>query len=319
MAAKDYYKILGVSKSAESSEIKKAFRNMAMKYHPDRHKGDKKAEEKFKEVNEAYAVLSDPKKRKQYDMFGAEGFHQRFSQDDIFQNIDLGSIFKEMGFGGGDAFSQFFGSSGQSSGRSPFGQQKGGFGFGSEFDINGFRQGQMNRPTKGTDLEYDLHIALEEAASGEERKVAYKAGNEKNEIKVKIPVGIADGQRLRLAGKGLGDIPGLPKGDLFFNIKIQHHPLYQREGNDLFMEKEIQFSEAALGTSLEVPTISGNKKMKVPSGTQSGTKMRLKGQGMPVFSGKGNGDMYVKLVVMVPKKLSKAQKSLMQDVAKAGM
>ena len=318
MAAKDYYKILGVSKSAESSEIKKAFRNMAMKYHPDRHKGDKRAEEKFKEVNEAYAVLSDPKKRKQYDMFGAEGFHQRFSQDDIFRNIDLGNIFKDMGFGGGDIFSQFSGTRRQGSSRSPFGQQ--GSGFDSKFDFNNrFRQGYMNQPTKGTDLDYELSLSLEEAASGGEKQVVYRGGKEKKEIKVKIPAGIADGQKLRLAGKGLSDIPGLPAGDLFLNIKIQNHPVFKREGNDLFTEKEIKFSEAVLGTYLDIPTMSRNKKMKIPAGTQSNTRMRLKGQGMPVFRGKGNGDLYIKLIISVPKKLTKAQKKLMQDMAKTGI
>ena len=318
MAAKDYYKILGVSKSAESSEIKKAFRNMAMKYHPDRHKGDKRAEEKFKEVNEAYAVLSDPKKRKQYDMFGAEGFHQRFSQEDIFRNIDLGNIFKDMGFGGGDIFSQFFGTRRQGSSRSPFGQQ--GSGFDSKFDFNDrFQQGYMNQPTKGTDLDYELSLSLEEAASGGEKQVVYRGGKEKKEIKVKIPAGIAGGQKLRLAGKGLNDIPGLPAGDLFLNIKIQNHPVFKREGNDLFTEKEIKFSEAVLGTYLDIPTMSRNKKMKIPAGTQSNTRMRLKGQGMPVFRGKGNGDLYIKLIISVPKKLTKAQKKLMQDMAKTGM
>ena len=319
MSAKDYYKVLGVSKQSGESEIKKAFRNMAMKYHPDRHKGDKRAEEKFKEVNEAYAVLSDPKKRKQYDMFGAEGFHQRFSQEDIFRNIDLGSLFRDLDFGGGDIFSQFFGAGRQHSSRSPFGQQRGGGGFDSGFDINGFQHGGMDQPTKGTDLDYELQISLEEAAFGGEKQVIYKIGKERKEVKVKIPSGIADGQKLRLAGKGLSDIPGLPPGDLFFNIKILDHPIFKREGNGLFMEKEIKFSEAVLGISLVVPTISGNKKMTIPPGTQCNTKMRLKGQGMPVFRGKGNGDLYIKLIISVPKKLTRVQKKLLQDMAKAGL
>jgi curved DNA-binding protein len=251
-------------------------------------------------------------------MFGAEGFHQRFSQEDIFRNIDLGNIFKDMGFGGGDIFSQFFGTRGQGSNRPPFGQQ--GSGFDSKFDFNDrFRQGYMNQPTKGTDLDYELSLSLEEAASGGEKQVVYRGGKEKKEIKVKIPAGIADGQKLRLAGKGLSDIPGLPAGDLFFNIKIQNHPVFKREGNDLFTEKEIKFSEAVLGTYLDIPTMSRNKKMKIPAGTQSNTRMRLKGQGMPVFRGKGNGDLYIKLIISVPKKLTKAQKKLMQDMAKTGI
>lgn len=320
MAAKNYYKILGVSKNAEGSEIKKAFRKQAMKYHPDRHKGDKRAEEKFKEINEAYAVLSDPKKKKQYDMFGAEGFQQRFSQEDIFRNFDLGSIFRDMSFGaGGDVFSDFFGAGKQSTRRAPFGQRSEDFGFDSGFDINGLQQGRVKQPTKGADLDYELSIDLEEAAFGGQKKVAYRVGREKKEITVKIPVGIADGQKLRLAGKGLSDIPRLPPGDLFFNIKIQNHPIFKREGNDLFIEKEIKFSEAVLGASLEIPTLDGNKKIRIPPGTRSNTKMRLKGLGMPVFRDNKRGDLYAKLIISVPKRLTFTQKKLLQDVAKAGM
>lgn len=320
MTAKNYYKILDVSKNAGNSEIKKAFRKQAMKYHPDRHKGDKRAEEKFKEINEAYAVLSDPKKKKQYDMFGAEGFQQRFSQEDIFRNFDLGSIFRDMNFGaGGDVFSDFFGAGKQSTGHAPFGQRREDFGFDSGFDVNGFQQERVKQPTKGTDLDYELSIDLEEAAFGANKKVAYRVGREKKEITVKIPVGIADGQKLRLAGKGLNDMPRLPLGDLFFSVKIQNHPIFKREGNDLFIEKEIKFSEAVLGASLEIPTLDGNKKIRIPPGTRSNTKMRLKGLGMPVFRGNKRGDLYAKQIISVPKRLTCAQKKLLQDVAKAGM
>lgn len=321
MTAKNYYKILGVAKNAGNIEIKKAFRKQAMKYHPDRHQGDKKAEEKFKEINEAYAVLSDSKKRKQYDMFGAEGFQQRFSQEDIFRNIDLGSIFRDMGFGegGGTIFSDFFGEGKQSTRRDPFGQRREDFGFNSDFDTNGFQQERVKQPTKGTDLNYELSIDLEEAAFGAHKKVAYLAGREKKEVTVKIPAGIIDGQKLRLAGKGLNDIPRLPPGDLFFNIKIQNHPIFKREGNDLFIEKEIKFSEAVLGASLEIPALGGNKKIRIPPGTRSNTKMRLKGQGMPVFRDNKRGDLYAKLIISVPKRLTSAQKNLLHDIAKAGM
>ncbi len=318
MTVKDYYKVLGVSKNASDSEIKKAFRKMAMQYHPDRHQGDKGAEEKFKEINEAYAVLSDSKKRKQFDMFGAEGFGQRFSQEDIFRNFDIGSIFKEMGYGGsgGDIFGDILGA-GRQSGRSPFGRQGGGFNF--DLGGKGFQQ-QRAQPTKGSDLEYELSITLEEAASGEEKQVAYRRGREKNEVKVKIPTGITDNQKLRLAGKGLSDVPGKPAGDLFFNIKVKEHPVFKREGNDLTIEREIKFSEAVLGMSLEVPSLtSESKKIKVPAGTQSNTIMRLKGQGMPVFRGGGKGDLYVKISIFIPKKLSSKQKKLVQGFAETEM
>lgn len=316
MAAKDYYRILGLSKGASNNEIKKAFRSLAMKYHPDRHKGDKKAEAKFKEINEAYAVLKDPEKRKQYNMFGAEAFHQRFSQEDIFRNFDLDSLFGDIG-GAGGIFSEVFGAGKRSKRSSPFTQQGGGFppGFGS----NGFQQEQMKKPTKGTDMNYDLAVSLEEVALGHEKQVCYRAGREKKEVKVKIPVGIVEGQKLRLAEKGLKDVPGLPPGDLFFNIKIQKHPVFKREENDLFIEKEIKFSEAVLGSSVEVPTIYGSKKIKIPPGTRSNAKMRLKGQGMPAFKKNGKGDLYVNLVISIPKRLTALQKKLLQDVVKAGM
>lgn len=317
MVGKDYYKILDVSKGANDSEIKKAYRKLAMRYHPDRHKGEKKAEEKFKEISEAYAVLSDPKKRKQYDMFGAEGFNQRFSQEDIFRNVDIESIFGDMGVGVGDIFGDIFGTRKQTSRRSPFGRQRGRSGF--DFSSGEFQHGSMRQPVKGSDIDYELLITLEEAAFGGEKQVAYRAGREKKEVKVKIPVGISNGQKLRLAEKGLNDRPGLPPGDLFFNIKIQDHPVFKREGDDLFAEKEVKFSEAVLGASLEVPTLGGNKKIKIPRGTQGNTKMRLKEMGMPVFRGNRRGDLYVKLIISVPKKLSSSQKKLVQEMNKAGI
>lgn len=316
MGAKDYYRILGVSKGASNNDIKKAFRSLAMKYHPDRHKGDKKTEAKFKEINEAYAVLKDPEKRKQYNMFGAEAFQQRFSQEEIFRNFDMDSIFQDIG-GMSDIFSDFFGAGKRSKRSSAFGQQGGGFppGFGS----NGFQQEQMKKPIKGTDINYDLAVSLEEVAFGHEKQVCYRAGREKKEVKVKIPVGIVEGQKLRLAGKGLRDVPGSPPGDLFFNIKIQKHPVFKREEDDLIIEKEIKFSEVVLGSSIEVPTLYGSKKIKIPPGTRSNAKMRLKGQGMPAFKKNGKGDLYVNLVISVPKRLTALQKKLLQDVVKAGM
>jgi curved DNA-binding protein len=319
MATKDYYEVLGVLKGASDVDIKKAFRKLAMKYHPDRHKGDKRAEARFKEINEAYAVLKDPQKRKQYDMFGSEEFHQRFSQEDIFRNFDMDSIFKDMGFGAGNIFSEIFGNRNRSQRGSPFGRQGGNFGFNSEFMGGGFQPEQRGRPTKGTDLDYNLFITLEDVAFGSEKKVVYRAGREKKEVKVKIPLGILDGQKLRLAGKGLRDIPGVPPGDLFFNIQVSEHPIFKREGKDLFIEKEIKFSEAVLGSSLEIPTLFGTKKIKVPPGAQGNTKMRLKELGLPAFKGKGKGDLYVTLIISVPKKLTMEEKKLVRDLAKAGL
>jgi curved DNA-binding protein len=319
MAKKDYYETLGVTKGASDVEIKKAFRKLAMKYHPDRHKGDKRTEAKFKEINEAYAVLKDPKKRKQYDMFGSEEFHQRFSQEDIFSNFDMDSVFKDMGFGAGNIFGEIFGNRKRSQRGSPFGGQGGNFGFNPEFMGGGFQPGQGGRLRKGTDLDYNLSITLEDVAFGSEKKVIYRAGREKKEVKVKIPPGILDGQKLRLAGKGLRDLPGGPPGDLFFNIQVLGHPIFKREGKDLLIEKEIKFSEAVLGSSLEIQTLFGTKKIKVPSGTQSNAKMRLKALGLPDFNGKGKGDLYVTLIISVPKKLTMAEQKLVSDLAKAGL
>lgn len=319
MSGKDYYKILGVSKGASDSEIKKAYRKMAMKYHPDRHKGEKQTEEKFKQISEAYAVLSDNKKRKQYDMFGAEGFNQRFSQEDIFRNVDIDSIFGDFDFNIGDMFGDLFGNRKQSSRRSSFDRQKGGQRFDFGFNGGGFNQGQMNRPAKGSDANYELSITLEEAAIGAEKKVAYRLGREKKEVKVRIPAGIADGQKLRLSGKGLNDYPGVPPGDLYFSIKVQDHPYFKREGNDLFVEKEIKFSDAVLGSSIDIVTMDGTKKIKIPRGTQNNTKMRMKGLGMPFFKGHEKGDLYVKIAIEVPNKLTVSQRRLVQDMAKSGM
>ena len=183
MAGKDYYKILGVNKNASDNEIKKAFRKLAMKYHPDRNKGDSQAEDRFKEVNEAYAVLSDKEKRQQYDMFGAEGFQQRFSQEDIFRNFDFGQIFKEFDFGSEDVFGRIFGGMGGGR-RRPFGRGAGGFHSGDPF-------GRMSRqPQKGVDLTLDMQVSLRDAVFGVSRTASFNRGGKVERVSVKIPPGI---------------------------------------------------------------------------------------------------------------------------------
>jgi len=199
MARRDYYEILGVNRNAKGDEIKKAYRKLALKYHPDRNKGNKQAEEQFKEINEAYAVLSDKEKRQQYDTFGAEGFHQRFTREDIFRNANFGDIFQDLGFSD-DILSALFGGSFRRGARRS--QSAGGdFGFGQFF-----RQGpsgyEQHMPQKGADLATDLHISLEEAARGGDRRLKLNSGGTSGEITVKIPAGIRSGQKLRLAGKG---------------------------------------------------------------------------------------------------------------------
>lgn len=315
---KDYYTILGVRKDATLEEIKKAYRRLALKYHPDRNKGDKEAEERFKEINEAYAVLSDPQKRRNYDMFGAEGFRQRYTQEDIFQGFDIGDILKDLGFGTSDIFSILFGP-GRSRGRVrytysyPFGQQ----GVGGDFSDIFSRAG--GAATQGRDITTDLTITLEEAARGAQRQISIQRNGRVETLTVKIPPGIDTGKKLRIAGKGEGGVGGAPPGDLYVRITVQDHPIFTRDGADIYIDKEIKFSEACLGTTIEVPTLNGVKTVKIPPGTSGNTKLRLKGEGLPYLDGKGKGDAYVRLHITVPKRLSPKQRSLVEGLAKEGL
>jgi curved DNA-binding protein len=312
MPGKDYYKILEVPRTASQEEIKKAYRGLAMKHHPDRNKNDKTAEAKFKEINEAYAVLSNPEKRKQYDTFGADHFGRHYSQEDIFRDFDFSSIFKEFGFGGGaqNIFGQMFGGRSYSRGRragSPFG-----------FDFDGF-QGRT-ASAKGQDLVYELSLTLEEAATETSKLISYQDGEAQQTISVKIPVGISTGKKLRIPGKGGPRLHSGPRVDLYVQIKVLEHPLYRREGDDLIMTREIRFSEALSGTEVEIPTIDHKTlKLKIPSGTQCNARFRLKGYGMPRMSEDGRGDAYVQVVVSVPQKPNKKQKALLKEMEEAGL
>jgi len=303
---KDYYQILGVNRDATLDEIKKAYRRLALKYHPDRNPGDKEAEEKFKEINEAYAVLSDPEKRRQYDMLGAQAFSQQYTQEDIFRGFDIGDLLKDLGFGTSDIFSFIFGT--PSVRRVRFRRIGEGFG-----DVDFFTEASR----KGQDIETEVYVTLEEVLNGTERTLQLRMpdGTQK-EILVKIPPGIKDGQKLRLAGKGG---PGIPPGDLYVKVKILPHPLFRQEGDDLYLEKEINFSEACLGTTIEVQTLDGPKRVKVPPGTSSGTKLRLKGLGLPKLKESGRGDLYVVIKIRVPKTLSPEQRQLVEALQKAGL
>lgn len=315
MAGKDYYMILGVDRTASPEEIKKAYRKLALKYHPDRNKGDKAAEAKFKEVSEAYAVLSDPEKRKQYDTFGAEGFQSRFSQEDIFRGFDFGSIFREFGMGGGaqNIFGHIFGGMGPEgpqhfrSGGSPFGPHAGGF------------TARQQAP-KGQDLIYELPMTLEEISRPTRKVISFQVDGRKENLAVKVPAGIASGQKLRLPGKGQPSPLGGPNGDLYVQIKVLEHPVFKREKDDLYLKQTIPYSQAVLGTQIEVPTIDGKKlKLRVPPGTQNNAKFRLKGYGLPRMKGGGRGDAYVEIGIRVPKELSLEQRSLVEALAKAGL
>lgn len=294
--AKDYYKTLGVERNVEPTALKKAYRKLAQTYHPDRNPGDKAAEERFKEITEAYAVLSDAEKRKQYDRFGESGFHQRYSQEDIFRNVDFGDLFG--GGGAEDLFSQLFG---------------GGHG-------RGGARGRVRRPPlKGQDYSMELSIPLRMAIEGGERRVDYRSDQRVEQINVRIPPGIEEGAKLRVAGKG-GEAPaGGKPGDLFLQIHIDADPVFRREGRDLLVDIPLTFSQIALGTSIEVPTLKGTKRVKIPAGMQSGGKIRLRGFGVPESAAKPAGDLYAVVQVSVPEDLNSRQRELLELLAEAGL
>ena len=312
MAGKDYYKILGVNKNASKEEIKKSYRKLAMKYHPDQNKGDKASEERFKEVNEAYAVLSDEEKRKQYDMFGAEGFQQRFSQEDIFRNFDFGQVFREFGFGSEDLFGRIFG--GRGGGRRPFGRGGGGFYSGGPFGRT------AQQPQKGADLVMDMQVSLKEAVFGVSKIAGFNRGTGVERVTVKIPPGISTGKKLRIAGKGQEGPWGGPAGDLLIKILVAPHTVFERSGDNLIITREISLTQAVFGTQIDVPTLDEKTlSLKVPPGTQSHTQMRIKGHGVPHFNKAGRGDLYVKITVRLPKSLTAEQEELFKKLAEQGM
>ena len=310
----EYYQILGVAKTASADEIKKAYRKLALKFHPDKNQGDKEAEEKFKEISEAYAVLSDPEKRKQYDTFGSAGFRQRYSQEDIFRNFDLNDILRQFGFGGGF--------------RSTGGFQGGGFrtsGGGSPFE-NIFSQSGMrggcgggscgSQPAKGNDLTYELTVTLEEVLHGAEKTISLRQNGGTQNVSVKVPKGIEDGKRLRLPGKGGASPYGGPAGDLYLKVQVAGHPMFQRADDDLVVEHRIPFSEACLGTTLEVTTLDGKKfNVKVPAGVQQEAKLRIKGHGLPTGPIGHRGDLLVKIAIRIPKSLTPEQEEAVKALA----
>lgn len=298
--AKDYYGVLGVAKDASADEIKKAYRKLALKYHPDKNPGDKKAEEKFKEITEAYAVLSDAEKRKQYDQFGEAGFHQRYSQDDIFRNFDVGDIFREFGFGTDDIFGHIFGGGGRGRGRTTFHGPGGG-----------------HAALKGQDYVMRITVPFRQAVQGGERRVEYRREGKVEQLQVRIPPGVETGQKLRVGGKG-GHSPGAgPAGDLFLEITVEADPLFTRDGSDLLVKVPVPFSGACLGTSVDVPTLEGTKRVKVPAGMQNGAKIRLKGYGVPARSAKG--DLYAVIEVAVPGGVTDRQRKLLEELREEGL
>ncbi len=303
MSDTDYYKLLGVEKNATEAELKKAYRKLAMKYHPDHAKDDKSAEDKFKKISEAYAVLSDPEKRKQYDTFGSSGFQQRFSQEDIFRNFDFGDIFKEFGFSGGG-----------------FQTANGGFrvNFGGGSPFGGGRRRQA--APKGSDLVYEMPLTLSEVATGTQKAITLQHQGHSENITVKIPKGMIAGKKLRLSGKGEPSMYGGPAGDLFIQAKVLDDPRFTAENYDLYVNHEIKLTQALSGTQISVPSLEDKElSLKIPPGTKHKTKMRLAGHGLPHMQGEGRGDLFVVILVQMPKKLTAEQRKLVDQLAATGM
>ncbi len=312
--AEDYYKILGVDKKATKEEMKKAYRKLAMKYHPDKNKGSKEAEEKFKKINEAYAVLSNDEKRKQYDMFGAEDFSHRFSREDIFRGSDFGSIFKEFGLGD-DLFSRLFTGGRRQKGGPSFSFRFGGepFGRGETFTREGMHGG-------GQDAEMELHLPLEEAVFGVKKTVSFNAGSGVETITLKIPPSMEAGKKIRVKGKGMGDPYTGKRGDLYCKVIINPHPFFKRNGRDLMMEKEVKLTDLVLGGKVAIRTLDKKTlELKIPPLTKNNSKLRVRGKGIPDAKGEHPGNLLVRLVARMPVHLDDKQEELFIELAKTGL
>ena len=312
----DYYNVLGLQKGASAQEVKKAYRKLALKYHPDKNKGDKAAEEKFKEMSEAYAVLSDPEKKKQYDTYGSTDFHQRYSQEDIFRNFNLDDILSQFGFGGqrggGGSYRMNMGGGGAS----PFGSM---FGQGASAG-GGCAGGCQQAPQKGQDMTYQLSLTLEDVLHGSDKSISLRNNGTPQNVSVKIPKGIESGKKLRLKGKG-GQAPaGGQPGDLFLKVDVAPHEQFTRDGDNLILERKIPYSQACLGAKTEVETLDGKKFMlNVPAGIQGDSKLRLKGHGLPTGPKGDRGDLYVKVGVEIPKELSDEQRQSLESLQEQGL
>lgn len=311
--AEDYYQILGVNRNVTPEELKKAYRKLAQKYHPDKAKGNKQeAEAQFKKISEAYAVLSNPEKRKEYDEFGSQAFRAKFSQEDIFRGFDFTDVF-DNGISDG-IFGRLFGGLGGRGTRAGGGRSRV-FRYGG---TEGFQN--MGAPLKGEDLQIEVPITLHEMAFGAEKPISFTRSSQPEKLTVKVPAGTLPGKRLRIPEKGRPSPTGGPPGDLYVKLKEVEHPVFKRDGNDLYVDRHIRFTESALGTKVTVPTLDGKTmSLKVPPGTNSLTKMRLKNYGLPHATGKTRGNQYVRIIVDIPHNLTKKQKTLLEELAKEGL
>lgn len=307
----DYYELLGVKKDSSPSEIKKAYRKLALKYHPDKNQGEKKAEAKFKEISEAYAVLSDPEKKKQYDLYGSTDFHKRYSQEDIFRGFDLNDILRQFGVGGAGKSAHFRNSMGGGNGFSSFFSQA---------QPGGCGGGCHSGAEKGQDMTYQITVSLEEVLNGAERTITLRKNGTPQNVSVKIPKGIEAGKKLRLQGKGGNSHNGGLPGDLYLKVDIASNATFSRDGDDLVTQKLITFSEACFGTLIEVETLEGKKfNVKVAPGITHDSRLRLKGYGLPIGPLGERGDLYVKIGVKVPKELNAEQEKILQGLRDCGL
>jgi DnaJ-class molecular chaperone len=321
MEFKDYYQTLGVAKSASDKELKQAYRKLARKHHPDVNPGDKSAEAKFKEINEAYEVLGDPEKRRKYDELGANWrmYEQAQQQGQGFG----GSPFGFGGAGGDNTWTINMGGPGgyrtmsQEEMQDLFGNEdpfsdffRTFFGGGGPRETGRARTGsRAPRTQKGQDIEHDVELTLEEAYHGATRRVSIKEGGHARSVDVRIPVGVKDGSRVRAAGEGAAGANGGSAGDLYLRVQLKPHPVFERNGNDLQTKVGVPVTTAVLGGEAQVPTVTGSVRLKIPEGTQNGQVFRLKGHGMPqVGKPDDRGDLYASVEVQLPRALSKEQR-----------
>lgn len=291
----DYYKILGVNKNASEEDIKKAYRKLARKYHPDVNPNNKEAHKKFQEINEANEVLSDPEKRKKYDQYGKDWQHaEQFEKARQQQQ-------RQRTYGGGE---EYFGGGGEST-FSDF--------FESLFGGMGAKSNRRETKFRGQDFQAELHLHLREAYVTHQRTITLDGKN----IRITIPAGVEDGQKIRLKGHGAPGVSGGPNGDLYITFVIQDDPQFKRLGNDLYATAEIDLYTAVLGGETTVDTLSGKLKLKVPAGTQNDARTRVKGKGFPVYKKEGEfGDLYVTYKVKIPTTLSEKEKQLFTELSK---
>ena len=325
MQFKDYYETLGVPKTANEADIKKAFRKLARQHHPDvnKERDKKSAEAKFKEINEAYEVLGNPEKRKKYDTLGADWEHGGAAQQPPPNWQDFagarggggaggmprGQTFHFGGTGFSDFFETFFGGRGDATGGSPFG----------DYDI-GDQAGGIRAPSRGQDVEADIMVTLDEAINGSKRQVSFRRSETAppETYNIRIPAGVHEGQRIRLAGQGEPAGRGGKAGDLYLRVRFARHPDFRVEGHDLLHDHELKPWVAVLGGEVRVPTLEGHAKLKIPAVTQNGRRFRLKQRGLPQPGDAGRGDLYVVIGIDIPETVTPEQRKAWEKLAEVG-